>query len=423
MIWPTKKLDSLTKRRRPITYGVVKPGESPSNGVRFVRSGDLVDGKVKVDGLRTISNDVSTQYSRTKLSGGELLVGLVGNPGEVALVPASLSGGNIARQVALVDLDAGVDRRFIYYFFRSSTGRSQLFARTLGSVQKVINLRDLKTVDVPLPPVEIQRQISRLLGALDDKIELNRQTARTLEELAQRLFKSWFVDFDPVRAKMAGRQPAHTPPEIADLFPDRLVDSPLGPIPEGWRCGKLGEIVTLLDSKRVPLSKKQRADMPGSYPYYGAASCMDYVGDYLFDDVLVLMAEDGSVTDGKGRPTLQYVWGKCWVNNHAHVLKGCDPFSDEMIYLSLADKEITPFVTGAVQPKLNQRNLKSIPLVIPSSPICAKFSEIVNDMFKRIRQLHDECEVLTELRDRLLPKLISGEIRVPARTTEMEDAL
>ena len=239
-MWDSSLLDALTENGSPITYGVVKPGAE--GDVPFVRGGDITGGRVLINQLRTITRDISQQYRRTLLRGGEILVSLVGNPGQIAIAPPSLVGANIARQVGLIRLKPGVDSRFISYFLQSPVGQKTLGARSLGSVQQVINLRDLKTVKVPLPPLPEQRRIAHILGTLDDKIENNRKTAKNLEAMAQAIFKSWFVDFDPVRAKMAGEsresicKRLKLTPEILDLFPDRLVDSELGEIPEGWRA-------------------------------------------------------------------------------------------------------------------------------------------------------------------------------------------
>ena len=164
------------------------------------------------------------------------------------------------------------------------------------------------------------------------------------------------------------------------------------------------------DSKRVPLNSRQRANRQGAYPYYGAAGIVDYVDDFLFDGVYGLIGEDGSVVDAKGYPVVQYVWGQFWVNNHAHVLKGKNGFSEEHLYLLLQQVNITAFVTGAVQPKLSQRNLKSIPFVFPGSLVCQAFSCLVDSLFKRLRSNADEVESLAAQRDALLPKLVSGEV-------------
>ena len=275
----------------------------------------------------------------------------------------------------------------------------------------------LQHLTVPIPPLPEQRAIAHILGTLDDKIELNRRMSETLEAMARALFKSWFVDFDPVRAKMDGRWqrgqslpglPAH----LYDLFPDRLVDSELGEIPEKWRVGRLGEYIENFDSKRVPLSSREREKLRGIYPYYGAAGVVDYVNDYLFDDIYVLVGEDGSVVTESGHAITQYVWGKFWVNNHAHVLQGRHPVSTEQLYLYFSFESVAPYVTGAVQPKLSQGRMNTMPFLFAGEKVCLEFQRLIEPWFTTYRKRSGESRTLAALRDALLPKLIRGEIRL-----------
>ena len=136
---------------------------------------------------------------------------------------------------------------------------------------------------------------------------------------------------------------------------------------------------------------------------------MDYVDDFLFDGIHVLIGEDGSVADSDGYPVAQYIWGQFWVNNHAHVLTGKNHVSSEHLYLQLRQINITGFVTGAVQPKLSQKNLKGIPITLPSELLRRAFSRSLDSIFQRVRKNSDETESLIGQRDALLPKLVSGE--------------
>jgi type I restriction enzyme S subunit len=284
----------------------------------------------------------------------------------------------------------------------------------------------IESLYIQAPPIEEQRAIAHILGTLDDKIELNRKQNETLEAMARALFKAWFVDFEPVRAKLEGRWqrgqslpglPAH----LYDLFPDRLVDSELGEIPEGWEYKQLSKFIEILDSRRVPLSSKERAERRGVYPYHGATGVMDSVDGYLFDGIHVLLGEDGSVIRENGHPFTQYVWGMFWVNNHAHVLRG-QGISNETLLLFLDQCDVAPFVTGAVQLKLNQGNLKSIPFLNPGEILLGKLGELIAPIFGQIRDVSDESRSLTQLRDTLLPKLLSGELRVPDVEALLEQA-
>ena len=185
-----------------------------------------------------------------------------------------------------------------------------------------------------------------------------------------------------------------------------------GIMPSNWHVGTVSEITTLHDSKRIPLSGRERANLAKIYPYYGATSIMDYVDKYLFDGIYLLLGEDGSVIDDKGFPILQYVDGKFWVNNHAHIITGKNGFSVEMLYLLFSLTNVQSIVTGAVQPKISQSNLNKVNVVIPSQEDCIKFDSVVQPFFAQIRNLRTENSKLSELRDSLLPRLMSGEFDV-----------
>ena len=139
---------------------------------------------------------------------------------------------------------------------------------------------------------------------------------------------------------------------------------------------------------------------------------MDYVDDYLFDGAYLLVGEDGSVLQEDGLAVTQYVWGKFWVNNHAHVLRGKGFVSTEQLYLYFHFEPIAPYVTGAVQLKLSQGRMNIMPFLFAGAEICSTFSTVVAPLFARLRASADESKVLAALRDTLLPKLISGELRV-----------
>lgn len=174
----------------------------------------------------------------------------------------------------------------------------------------------------------------------------------------------------------------------------------------------MGDIIELFDSKRVPLSGNQREKLEKIYPYYGAATLMDYVDDYLFDGIYLLLGEDGTVIDESGFPTLQYVWGKFWVNNHAHILQGKNGFTVEGLYILLKQTNVTSIVTGAVQPKINQANLRALEVVIPTGVAMEEYNALIAPLFAKIRANHDESKRLVALRDALLPRLMSGELSV-----------
>ncbi len=279
--------------------------------------------------------------------------------------------------------------KFLFAILKSPSVISELqhLAETRsGTFPQITFGSELAPMPVMLPDFETQERIVGILRAIEEKMEENEQINNNLEQQAKALFKSWFVDFEP--------------------FSDD------GTTPVDWRVGTVGEIIELHDSKRIPLSGAQRAKMEKTYPYYGATSLMDYVDNYLFDGIYLLLGEDGTVIDDKGFPILQYIDGKFWVNNHAHILTGKLGFSVEELYLFFSLTNIKSIVTGAVQQKVSQGNLKSIPTVIPPKEVLKDFDELIQPIFSEIRTLRAENIRLATLRDSLLPRLMSGELDV-----------
>ena len=301
----------------------------------------------------------------------------------------------------------GVDSNFLPYLVLGNRHRLLSLVDLAGHGTGRLNSDELKALDILLPSAPEQRAIAHILGTLDDKIELNRRMNETLEAMARALFKSWFVDFDPVRAKMEGRE-AHLESDVWDLFPDTLDEEGK---PRGWKTTELGDRVDILDARRVPLSSRERQKRQGNFPYRGATGVLDYIDDYLFDGIHVLLGEDGSVIKSDGTPFTQYVWDKFWVNNHAHVLKG-KGISNELLFCFLNQVDVAPFVTGAVQLKLNQKNLKSIPFPPADYRVTTCVETVLSPLFEQVRANTEKSHTLTALRDALLPKLICGEVRL-----------
>lgn len=293
------------------------------------------------------------------------------------------------------------NNEYLYYLLKNYV--DVITSKGSGTVFSSVNKNDVETLKLPFAGDIEQKAIANILSSLDEKIELNNQMNKTLEEMAQALFKRWFVDFE-------------FPNEDGEPYKSsggEMVDSELGMIPKGWKVGYLDDIIEIYDAKRKPLSSRQRANMAKNYPYYGAASLVDYVENYLFDGIYVLISEDGAnVVDADGYPLVQYVWDKFWVNNHAHIVKGKNGYSEEHIYILVKNTNMRSIVTGAVQPKINQANLKSVNIVIAQAIIIEKFNDLLTSVFNQYRSNAIENEKLKEMRDILLPKLMSGEIRV-----------
>jgi len=297
-----------------------------------------------------------------------------------------------------------VNPKYLRYYTLSNKYKDWVSSFSTGSTRGNINAKTYGSMKIKLPPTDQQDFLVQILSTLDKKIEVNNQINKTLENMAQAIFKRWFVDFE-------------FPNEDEEPYKSsggEMVESELGMIPKGWEVKELGEIIDIHDSKRIPLSKNEREKREKIYPYYGAASLMDYVDEFIFDGIYVLLGEDGTVVNEDGSPVLQYVWGKFWVNNHAHVLSGKKGVSTNFLYILLSNLNVLGAITGAVQLKINQKNLKEMKIIMPNDmKLVSQFSDIVDKSFEKTRVKRDENKNLVLLRDSLLPKLMSGEIRVP----------
>jgi len=347
------------------------------------------------------SSGISDYISEAKVDAPGVITGRYGTIGQVFYLDEPFWPLNTTLYVR--DFK-GNDPRFVSYFL----SQIDFMAYSDKAAVPGINRNHVHQAIVNLPPVSEQRAIASALSALDDKIELNRRMNDTLEASARALFRDWFVDFGPTRAKMEGR-PAYLDPNLWPLFPDCLDAAGK---PEGWEWRNLGEHVLNFDSKRVPVSNTERAKRQGPYPYHGATSVMDFVDDFLFDGIYVLVGEDGSVAKESGHAFTQYVSGKIWVNNHAHVLQGKGAVSTEQVLLFFQHEPVLPFITGAVQLKLSQGRMNSMPFIDAGEAVCSEFGKLIDPFFNRIRVNERESRTLAEFRDLLLPKLMSGEIRV-----------
>ena len=277
------------------------------------------------------------------------------------------------------DTDAG----FLYYVLANDAFFDYSTATSKGTKMPRGDKTAIMQYEVPHFELSTQKKIAGILSDIDDKIVLNARINNNLEQQAQAIYNNM------------------VPYSVDDILPTE------------WYKGTVEDIIEIHDSKRIPLSGQARQKMgKKTYPYYGAASLMDYVDDYIFEGKYLLLGEDGTVVDAAGFPILQYVWGKFWVNNHAHILTGKHGFTVESLMLLFRRTPVKSIVTGAVQPKISQANLKSIPVVIPSEAVLSELNNAIEPLFAQIRVNIEENKSLAALRDALLPKLMSGEIDV-----------
>lgn len=249
-----------------------------------------------------------------------------------------------------------------------------------GSAREYCRFGNISEIEIEFPPIEEQQKIVEYNTAIENRIALKQKINDNLLATTQAIYKSWFVDFEPF---------------------DNVC-------PSDWGNGCVDDIAEFYDSMRKPLSSLERADMERIYPYYGAVSIVDYVDDFIFDGEYLLLSEDGIyVVDENGHPLLQHITGKFWANNHAHILKGKSGFNEDSLYLFLANTNMAPIVTGAAQPKINQANLKSFSITIPTSEVIENFNALIQPFFDQ--RLSNEAEVkkLESLKDLLLSRLVN----------------
>lgn len=320
------------------------------------------------------------------------------------------------------------DSFYLYYLFSSAYGSHILDTIRRQVAVSGITGSDLVKLLVPLPPLEEQRSLARILGTLDDKIELNRQTNQTLEAMASAIFKSWFVDFDPVRAKMEGRQPAYMDAATARLFPQEFEESVLGEIPKGWRVGTLGEVAEnprrgvkpeniSFDTPYIGLEHMPRRSIAladwGNAADITSNKFQFYEGDILFGKLRPYFHKVGvAPIDGICSTDILVILAKSseWFGVVLSIVSSAE-FID---YTNLAS-------TGTRMPRTNWKDMSKYELVFPPVKLAQSFNLKMLPIIQKIRANIFESQTLANIRDTLLPKLMSGEVRVKEAEKEIQE--
>ena len=274
-----------------------------------------------------------------------------------------------------------------------------------GSVIKHFGPSHLKQMAITLPPLETQIQIAQIFDILDDRITLLRETNTTLEAIAQALFKSWFVDFDPVHAKMQGRAPEGMIDATAALFPDSFEESELEDVPKGWKFGSLSDLCVIASGKR-PVDRNDVFSNSCNIPLYGGAGVMGYTSESLFEDKKIVTGRVGTL----GRVHVAYP--PFWASDNVLVLSPRDETFFSFSFQWLCGIDVHALNRGSTQPLLTQKDLGAQVNVIPPRTLLEKFEEISATLNQQIRLQTLQIETLTNLRETLLPRLISGQLHL-----------
>jgi type I restriction enzyme, S subunit len=345
--------------------------------------------------------------------------------GDVCMIPEGLRCCLGQRQVLIRPDEAEIDGRYLVYAIQSSHVQRQI-AWNEGTGSTVSNLRipALEALKIPTPTLPIQRQISTTLGALDDRIELLRQTNETLEAIAHALFQSWFVDFDPVRAKSEGRRPEGMDDATAALFPDSFEDSPMGLLPSGWSLGNLGSLASLNPESW------SNSNHPEFIRYVDLANVkanrLDITEPITFSDApsrARRVLRDGDTVVGTVRPgnrSFSYIHGgpeNLTGSTGFAVLRPRNPADAGFVYLGATKdssiEQLAHSADGGAYPAVRPDVVASLGVTVPPRIVLDRFGAMAVPLLEKIRSNEKQAALLANVRDALLPRLISGQLQVP----------
>ena len=409
----------------------MQPGKPVEQGIPILRVNNFGAGGLNTADVMRVDKGIEAQYVRSRLQGGELLITLVGSVGQSAIAPEALRGWNVARAVGVVPIKDEMIARWVKLVFTSAQAQEFFAQRANTTVQTTVNLRDLAELPVPMPPQPTLESIVAILSALDDKIELNRRMNATLDRQAQAVFRDWFVDFGPVRRKQSGEvdpvaimggltpDPAHAA-HLAALFPDAFGDDAL---PVGWREGSLAQLA-LVNSESWKASNH-----PAEVEYVDLANtkwgtiettvCLTWeaapsrarrvarAGDSII----------GTVRPGNG--SYAYIARDGYtVSTGFAVLRPRQAIYADAIYVAATTEDNIARLAniadghGGAYPAVNPDVVAATPFPLVSDHLLEAFSAFASPLRQKIEHAKVENRILAETRDYLLPRLMSGTVRV-----------
>jgi type I restriction enzyme S subunit len=399
----------------------------------YLRIVDFKDGAIDASDLLYVPESVFPQISRYVISSEDIYISIVGTVGLVGSVPISLNGANLTENAAKIcSIDsAKVNSRYLTYYLRSEAGQRAINSLTVGSTQPKLALFRIEQIEIPVPSLNVQHEIAATLGALDDRITLLRETNATLEAIAQALFKSWFVDFDPVRAKMEGRVPEGMDEATAALFPDSLEETELGMVPTGWGVGTLADVATLNAqslSTRNPPTEINYIDLTGV-----KANVFDVPQCYSFADApsrARRILREGDCIVGTVRPGNRSFGFIATAQNNLTGSTGFAVLSPQQhwmaayTYLCATRDEsigrLAALADGGAYPAVRPDVVASTPCIKPQDEVMKLFDSVARPLLDAISANSEQAQTLSTLRDTLLPRLISGQLRVAEAQTAVE---
>lgn len=397
-----------------------------SVGTPIITVEHLGENRIIHQDLPNVSKDDKKRLSRYSLQSGDIVFSRVGSVDLRALVREDevgwLFSGRLLRVRPKCDL---IDSGYLSWFFGLPSFREYIRQIAFGATMPSLNTKILSDLPVCFPSIVEQRVIAHILGSLDDKIELNRKMNETLEAMARAIFKSWFIDFDPVRAKAEDRAPG-LPKEIADLFPDIFEDSELGEIPKGWEIGTVGENFSLTMGQSPP--GETYNEVGDGIPFFQGRADFGfrYPARRVYCTAPTRFASQGDTLVSVRAPVgdINMALEKCCVGRGVAAIRHKSGSRSYTYYAmhTLKDRFAGFEAEGTVFGSINKKQFENIPWIAPTSDTVDKFEKLVFPIDERIENNIKESSTLATIRDALLPKLISGEVRVKDTEKLLEGA-
>lgn len=405
-----------------------KNNELGASGLPFARAGNINDGFRFEDADRFPRDDIQRVGNKVSQP-GDVVFTSKGTVGRFALVGPTTEPFVYSPQLCFWrSFDhALIEPRFLYYWMYGREFYLQ-YKGVAGQTDmaEYVSLTDQRRMHISLPEIGEQRAIARILGALDDKIELNRKTNATLEAMARALFKSWFIDFDPVRAKAAGRAPSGMAPETTKLFPSEFVNSELGPIPKGWSVASIGDVAEIVGGSTP--STKEPAYWDDGVHHWATPKDLSALATPVIAMTERKITDEGlrQISSGllpvgtvllSSRAPIGYL-GIAEVPlavNQGFIAMKAQPGVTAQFLLRWAEaahEEIVSRANGSTFLEISKSNFRPIKLVCPSAPVLDAFNVLADGLYRRVVTNEQQARSLTRTRDELLPRLLSGTLDV-----------
>lgn len=381
----------------------------------LIRSQNVHNNIFLKSGLAFISEEQASQLQNVEVKSNDVLLNITGDSvARVCQVPDDVLPARVNQHVAIIRPEpTKLFHKYLHYFLVNSQMQSYMLSlASAGATRNALTKTMIENFELPNIHISEQKAIASVLSALDDKIENNNRMNKTLEEITHTIFKSWFIDFDPVHAKAAGNAPAHMDLKTAALFPSSFGGDGL---PVGWQKVYLKDLTNIVYGKNLPTKKL----LTSGYPVFGGNGVIGFFSEYLYDKPQVLVACRGAAS-GKVLRSLPF----SFVTNNSLVIEITAPHLNRFfLELYLRDLTLEGFTTGSAQPQMTIANMDAVKLLNPTKEVLHRFQMVVEPLFDKVLANDTENQTLAELRDTLLPKLMSGEIRVKDAEREVEAAI